>query len=138
LADRTEELRERVAGLDSRHDEWLRKMQCAFGRMLVRSCRFRVARWFVAGPFARMSSYFIVERGMCGVESGIKKDPLDIATEWLKIPTFIRMPYRIAVYAPSYHAILFSGCSLLALDGPHSDRPWAAMLRELGHLTKFV
>jgi hypothetical protein len=96
LADRTEELRERVAGLDSRHDEWLRKMQCAFGSMLVRSCRFRVARWFVAGPFARMSSYFIVERGLCGVERGIKKDPLDIATEWLKIPTFIRMPYRIA------------------------------------------
>jgi hypothetical protein len=25
-----------------------------------------------------------------------------------------------------------------SLDGPHSDRPWAAMLRELGHLSKVV
>src|SRR5674536_385673 len=71
-------------------------MQCAFGRMLVRSCRFSAVRWFIAGPFARLSSYFIVEKGMCGVERGIKKDAVDIATEWLRIPTFIRMPYRIA------------------------------------------
>jgi hypothetical protein len=96
LADRTEELKERVAGLDAAHDDWLRRMQCAFGRMLVRSCRFSAARWFIAGPFARLSSYFIVEKGMCGVERGIKKDAVDIATEWLRIPTFIRMPYRIA------------------------------------------
>ena len=96
MADRTDELKERVAGLDAAHDDWLRKMQLAFGRMLERSCRFAPIRWFIAVPFARMASYFIVERGMCGVERGIAKDAVDIATEWLKIPTFIRMPYRVA------------------------------------------
>jgi len=96
MADRTDELKQRVAELDSRHDDWLRRMQCAFGRMMVKSCRFRAVRWVIAGPFSRVSSWFIVEHGMCGVERGVKKDAVDIATEWLKIPTFIRMPYRVA------------------------------------------
>lgn len=50
-----------------------------------------------------------IDRAVREVSSRLRKDP----EEWLKT----HMP---------------------ALDGPHSDRPWAAMLRELGHLPKAV
>lgn len=112
MTDRTDELKERVAGLDARHDDWLRRMQCAFGRMLVKSCRFRFMRWFIAGPFAKFSAWFIVERGLCGVERGIKKNAVDIATEWLKIPTFVRMPYRIAEASDEKVLIEWDECAV--------------------------
>jgi hypothetical protein len=112
MGDRTEELKGRVGELDSMHDDWLRKMQLAFGRMLVKSCRFGDARWFIAGPFSRLSSYYMVERGMCGVERGVKKDAVDIATEWLKIPTFIRMPYRIAQATDDKVTIEWDECAV--------------------------
>jgi hypothetical protein len=117
VADRTEELRDRLAGLDSMHDDWLRRMQCAFGRMMVRACRFSLLRWFVAGPFARMSAYFIVEKGVCGVERGAKHDAVDIATEWLKIPTFVRMPYRITQASDDKVVIEWDQCAV-GLSGP--------------------
>lgn len=112
MADRTDELEQRIAELDSRHDEWLRKMHCALGRLFVTSCRFRPVRWFIAGPCSRMSSWFIVERGMCGVERGPGKDAVDIATEWLKIPTFIRLPYRVAEATDDRVLIEWDECAL--------------------------
>lgn len=112
MTDRTGELEERVARLDSMHDDWLRRLQCAFGRMMVWFCKFRVMRWLIACPFAKLSAWVIVERGLCGVERGVKKDAVDIATEWLKVPTFIRMPYRIAYASGEKVLIEWDECAV--------------------------
>lgn len=110
--DRTAEFRSRVEELDSRHDKWLRKAQLAFGRMLVRSCRFAFMRWLIACPFAWLSSWFIVERGLCGVEPGVKVDVLDIAENWIKIPTFIRMPFVIEEASDERVVITWPECAI--------------------------
>ncbi|MHB8896817.1 MAG: hypothetical protein ACYC99_16815 [Candidatus Geothermincolia bacterium] len=112
MADRTEELRERVARLDSMHDDWLRKMQCAFGRLMVQACRFRLIRRFIAGPFAWFASYCIVERQLCGVERGRKNDVLDIAANYLKIPTLIRMPCQVAEAGDDRVLIEWEECAM--------------------------
>jgi hypothetical protein len=79
MADRTDEPKERVAALDSMHDEWLRKMQYSFGRMMGLACKLPGMRWFIEVPFSRLASYLVVDRQTCGEERGCKSDVLDIA-----------------------------------------------------------
>jgi len=112
MEDRTEELRGRIEELDSMHDEWLRKAQLALGRLLVLWSRTRVGRWLLAVPFSRLSAYFVVERGFMGVEKVVARDAVAIAYEWLKIPTFIRMPYVLESASDDRVDILWHECAV--------------------------
>ena len=117
MADRTDELKERVAALDSMHDEWLRKMQCSFGRMMGLACKLPGMRWFIEVPFSRLASYLVVDRQTCGEERGCKSDVLDIAENYLKIPTLLRMPCRVAEATDERVLIEWDECAI-GLDSP--------------------
>jgi len=94
-ADRTGELRERVAAIDGTRDEWFRGGWVRFGSIGRRVCRFRAVRWFIAGPLSALVSWVMVRYGLFGVEAGREPDALDIATNWLRMPTLMHMHYRI-------------------------------------------
>jgi hypothetical protein len=121
MADRTDELKERVAELDSMHDDWLRRMQCSFGRMMVLACKVPGMKWFIEVPFSRFASYMIVDRQTCGVERGCKSDVLDIAENYLKMPTLLRMPYRVAEATDERVLIEWDECAI-GLDSPECLR----------------
>jgi hypothetical protein len=94
--DRTGELRERMAAVESARDEWFHSGWVRFGNITRRVCRFRAARWLIAGPLSTLVSLVIVRYGVFGVDRGTEPNALDIAANWLRMPTLMHMRYRIS------------------------------------------
>jgi hypothetical protein len=110
--DRTGEMRSRIEGLSLDKDRQMRRMHVALGRLFILMASHRPTRWFLERPFSAFASWMIVEREMMGVRRGRKTDVLEIAENWLRIPTLLGLPYTFESADDEKVVIVWHECAV--------------------------
>jgi len=114
--DRTYELRQEVSRLNEEHDMLLRRFQIWLGRLFSWFCRFRVCRWFVERVFSRFAAWAILKFHICGVERRKDQDAVSIALNYLRIPTFLRMPVEVESATSERVELVWKECAIGLTD----------------------
>lgn len=110
MEDRAEELKRMIEQFDAEHDQWVKRIRLAIGRFLSRIGRNPLGRFIIANFTTRLAAYLIVRFRILGIEKG--GDMIDVAYQWHKLGTFLKVPAEVESATPDRVVITHSECTM--------------------------
>lgn len=110
--DRTEEMQQILKELEYERKVFFDDMALKTGRFFMFMSAGPLRRRIFKSLFAKIGAFFLVEKSFLGVEPGKKSSVIDVASNWLRLPSFTHMDMQISEADDERVVVVWPFCPL--------------------------